>query len=274
MSSTADRPLAGTPAASGPWWHIPPSLPDLQQGLSSAQVATLLEKWGPNRFVETPTPPMWLKFVGHFRDPLVLILLMASTLSALLGEFTNFFIINVIVLLSVTLDFAQEHRAQRAAEMLRQSIALSTRVLRDGREQEVPVTEIIPGDLVLLKVGDRVPADGLVIEARDCFVNQSVLTGESGPSEKRSEVPVAACDIQSTTHAMFMGSSVLSGSATLVIVRTGTGTEMGSIAGHLGQPAALTAFDTGTRRFNALIMRLTMLMVLVVLLMSLLSHKP
>ena len=275
MTRSSERNRTGTPAAAGdPWWQTPPAPPDLQQGLSSAQVATLLEQWGPNRFVETRTLPVWLQFLGHFRNPLVLILLVASTLSALLGEFTNFFIINVIVLLSVTLDFAQEHRAQRAAEMLRQSIALSTRVLRDGREQPIPLTEIVPGDLVLLKAGDLVPADGIVIEARDCFVNQSVLTGESGPSEKRTQVPADTPDIQSATHAMFMGSSVLSGSAKMLFVHTGAATEMGSIAGHLGQPATLTAFDIGTRRFNVLIMRLTMLMVLIVLLMSLLSHKP
>ena len=275
MIRSIDRTRTGTPAAAADlWWQTPPALPNLQQGLSSAQAATLLEQWGPNRFVKTRTPAVWLQFLGHFRNPLVLILLVASTLSALLGEFTNFFIINVIVLLSVTLDFAQEHRAQRAAEMLRQSIALSTRVLRDGREQSIQLTELVPGDLVLLKAGDLVPADGIVIEARDCFVNQSVLTGESGPSEKRVEVPADACDIQSATHAMFMGSSVLSGSAKLLVVRTGAATEMGGIAGHLGQPATLTAFDIGTRRFNALIMRLTMLMVLIVLLMSLLSHKP
>jgi len=275
MNRTSDRTRTGTPAeASDLWWLAPLHLPNMQRGLSSTQVATLLDQWGPNRFVETRTPPIWLHLLSHFRNPLVLILLVASTLSALLGEFANFFIINVIVLLSVTLDFVQEHRAGRAAEMLRQSIALSTRVLRDGREQPVLVSEIVPGDLVLLKAGDLVPADGIVIEARDCFVNQSLLTGESGPSEKRPQVPADACDLQSATHAMFMGSSVLSGSAKLVIVRTGAGTEMGGIAGHLGQPATLTAFDIGTRRFNVLIMRLTMLMVLIVLLMSLLSHKP
>ena len=275
MSRNSDRTRTGTPAAaSGLWWQKPPQSPDQTQGLRSAQAATLLEQWGPNRFVETRTLPVWAQFLSHFRNPLVLILLVASTLSALLGEFTNFFIINVIVLLSVTLDFAQEHRAQHAAEMLRQSIALSTRVLRDGREKSIPLNEVVPGDLVLLKAGDLVPADGLVIEASDCFVNQSLLTGESGPSEKRSEIAIDACDIQSATHAMFIGSSVLSGSAKLLIVRTGAATEMGGIAGHLGQPATLTAFDIGTRRFNVLIMRLTMLMVLVVLLISLLSHKP
>lgn len=152
MIRSSDRTQTSRPAAACDlWWQTPPTPPDVQQGLSSGQAATLLEQWGPNRFVETPTLPVWLQFMGHFRNPLVLILLVASTLSALLGEFTNFFIINVIVLLSVILDFAQEHRAQRAAEMLRQSIALTTRVLRDGREQSIPLTELVPGDLVLLK---------------------------------------------------------------------------------------------------------------------------
>jgi len=218
--------------------------------------------------------PLALQYLAHFKNPLVLILLLASALSALLGELTNFFIIAVIVLASVTLDFFQEYRAHHAAEKLRQSIAVRTRVLRDGSEISLPLVEIVPGDVVLLKAGDLVPADGLVLEARDCFVNQSLLTGESYPVEKHVAVPSGGKDLQAATNAVFMGSSVISGSARVYIMRTGSSTEMGSIAEIITKPDALTSFDIGARRFNGLILRLTMLMVLFVLMVNLFSHKP
>ena len=262
------------PASTSPWWLLPSPVGNESTGLTSAQANARTEQYGPNRFMERRELPPWLQYLAHFRNPLVLILLLASTLSALLGELTNFFIIAVIVLASVTLDFFQEHRARNAAEKLRQSIALRARVLRDGREQELPVTDIVPGEIVLLKAGDLVPADGLVIEARDCFVNQSLLTGESYPVEKATAVPVDGTDLQAATNAVFMGSSVVSGIARVRIMRTGSATEMGAIAERIAEPDEQTSFDTGTRRFNALILRLTMLMVLFVLMVNLLSHKP
>ncbi len=262
-----------TPQSSTPWW-LSPSPSTGEHGLKSPQVSARLEQFGPNRFIEKRELPLWLQYLAHFRNPLVLILLLASAVSALLGELTNFFIIAVIVLASVTLDFFQEHRARGAAEKLRQSIALRARVLRDGSEQSLPVAEIVPGDIVLLKAGDLVPADGLVIEARDCFVNQSLLTGESYPVEKHAAIPTNGTDLQAATNAVFMGSSVISGSARVRIMLTGSSTEMGSIAAHIEGPEELSSFDIGTRRFNALILRLTMLMVLFVLMVNLLSLKP
>ena len=260
--------------AAAPWWLS--ALPDGASagGLSSAQVSARAEQFGPNRFIERRDMPLALQYLAHFKNPLVLILLLASALSALLGELTNFFIIAVIVLASVTLDFFQEYRAHHAAEKLRQSIAVRTRVLRDGSEISLPLVEIVPGDVVLLKAGDLVPADGLVLEARDCFVNQSLLTGESYPVEKHVTVPSGGKDLQAATNAVFMGSSVISGSARVYIMRTGSSTEMGSIAEIITKPDALTSFDIGARRFNGLILRLTMLMVLFVLMVNLFSHKP
>jgi Mg2+-importing ATPase len=127
---------------------------------------------------------------------------------------------------------------------------------------------------VQLKAGDLVPADGFVVEARDCFVNQSSLTGESYPVEKRVGMPVViGADIQEATHAVFMGSSVLSGSASISIVKTGRSTIMGQIAVSMTAAEAPTSFEVGARRFNMMIMRLTMWMVLFVLMVNLLAHK-
>ncbi len=268
------RTPTGRAQESASWWLSAPPAGEATAGLTSAQASARAAQYGKNRFIERREAPAWLQYLAHFKNPLVLILLLASTLSALLGELANFFIIAVIVLASVTLDFFQEHRARNAAEKLRQSIALRTRVLRDGREQDLPVSDVVPGDIALLKAGDLVPADALVIEARDCFVNQSLLTGESYPVEKGTAVPADGHDLQAATNAVFMGSSVVSGSARILIMRTGSSTEMGAIAERIAEPDELTSFDTGTRRFNALILRLTMLMVLFVLLVNLLSHKP
>ncbi len=262
------------------WWAEPPPpglrATDPLQGLTDAQVRTRTEQFGPNAFTDRPQAPAWLQYLGHFRNPLVLILLLASGLSVLLGEFADFLIILTIVLLSVTLDFFQEHRAQKAADSLRQSLALRATVVRDGREQRIDVSELVPGDVVLLKAGDLVPADAVVLEARDCFVNQSLLTGESYPVEKHRAPPQdtgAGADLQSATHAMFMGSSVLSGSARVLVARTGAATEVGHIAERIGVTEKLTSFDLGARRFSGLILRMTVLMVMFVLLVNLMSHK-
>ena len=172
------------------------------QGLSAQEAAERLTRHGPNRFGQTAALPLWRQYLQHFRNPLVLILLAASGVSALTGEATNFFIISTIVLLSVTLDFWQEQRASRVVERLRQSVAVRSAVLRDGQTQQCPVSALVPGDVVLLSAGDLVPADGRVIEARDFFVNQAVLTGESYPVEKHALPPVTVAACNSCTLAV------------------------------------------------------------------------
>ena len=261
------------------WWKDPARLapwrqPQAQQGLTAAQAARKLQEVGPNRFGQSPAVPGWRLYLRHFRNPLVLTLLLASAVSAATGEGTNFFIIACIVLLSVSLDFWQEMRAGQVVERLRRSVAVRASVLREGRWEEHPVADLVPGDVVQLSAGDLVPADALVLQARDFFVNQSVLTGESWPVEKRVGMPQPLHDLQDATHAVFMGSSVVSGMAKVVLVQTGAGTAMGEVASSLGQQPEPTSFETGMRRFGMLILRLTFLLVLFVLLVNGLMGRP
>jgi Mg2+-importing ATPase len=216
-----------------------------------------------------------LQFLAHFRNPLVLVLLAASGLSALTGDATGAFIIGLIVLLSVTLDFVQEYRAGRAAEQLAAQVAVTATVLRDGKTGEVPVKELVPGDVVLLSAGDLTPADAHLLEAKDFFVNQAQLTGEAYPVEKRAD-PSAKSDswAPEADHAVFMGSSVVSGSARILIGRTGSRTALGQIADSLALSPPPTAFERGTRHFSMLIMRLTFLLVLFTLLVNVAFHRP
>lgn len=218
---------------------------------------------------------MWLQFLARFKNPLVLLLLVASAISAMTGEMTNFFIIFVMVTFSVTLDFVQEHRAGKAAASLRQSVSLRASVIRDGQRLDVAVAEVVPGDIVVLSAGDMIPADGLVLESNDFFVKQALLTGEPYPVEKRpGELAATATDIQDAANAVFMGTTVISGSAQVRVVNTGAATAIGAIADTLTRKPPPTSFEIGTHRFGMLIMRLTILLVLFVLLVNAFMHKP
>ncbi|OAH96183.1 magnesium-translocating P-type ATPase [Methylomonas methanica] len=180
-----------------------------------------------------------------------------------------------MVLLSVTLDFVQEHRAGKAAESLRHSVSVKARVIRDGKAIDVPVADVVPGDVALLSAGDMVPADGLLMDACDLFVKQALLTGEAYPIEKHpGELPADATDLQDASNAVFMGTTVISGSATMRVIKTGTGTAIGAIADSLTSKPPATAFEVGTHRFGLLIMRLTVLLVLFVLLVNAYLGKP
>jgi Mg2+-importing ATPase len=263
-----------------PWWLD--TLPEnaagkaaMEAGLSGAQAKAGLARYGLNLFREHAEKTLLVQYLLRFKNPLVIILLVASAVSAFTGEITNFIIISCIVLMSVTLDFVQEYRASAAAEKLKLSVALRATVLRDGQPQQVAVSKISPGDIVLLEAGDMVPADGRVLEAHDLFVKQALLTGESYPVEKKPGVlSAASSEMQEATNSVFMGTTVISGSARMLVVRTGTATAIGEIADSISCPAAPTSFELGTRRFGMLIMRLTILMVLFVLLVNTFFHKP
>lgn len=264
-----------TDANSPPWWLAPDAATLAASGLSSSEAQALLVQHGPNVFRERQQKSLLRQYISRFKNPLVLILLVASAVSALTGEATNFVIISTIILLSVTLDFVQEYRANAAADKLRQSVSVRATVVRDGVSRDIPVSELVPGDVALLSAGDLIPADSLVLEARDLFVKQSLLTGETYPVEKRPGRPAkTGNDIQEASNAVFMGTSVISGSARILVVRTGTATAIGEIADSVSRQAEPTSFEIGTKRFGMLIMRLTILMVMFVLLVNAFFHKP
>ena len=253
----------------------------MSNGLTSVQAAQRLLQFGANRLAPATQRSVVLQFLAHFINPLVLVLLVAAGISALTGDLTGALIIGLIVLMSVTLDFVQAYRAGRAAERLALKVAVTASVLRDGQRRDLPVTELVTGDVVLLSAGNLVPADARVLQANDFFVNQAQLTGEPFPVEKKAATPTStgATATDSLAWALdgddcvFMGSSVVSGSARVLIGRTGGGTALGQIATSLAEQAPPTAFEIGTRRFGMLIMRLTLLLVLFTLLVNVAFHR-
>ncbi|HTT08014.1 MAG TPA: magnesium-translocating P-type ATPase [Gammaproteobacteria bacterium] len=244
-------------------------------GLSQEEARRRTVRFGPNTLRIRGKRALIVQYLAHFRNPLVLILLAASVVSALTGEIIGFAIIWAIVLMSVTLDFYQEYRAGRAAERLQQAVAVRAMVMRDGHPREVPMTELVPGDVVLLAAGYLMPADCRLLEAKDFFVNQALLTGESYPVEKHArELSVPVEDLSGAGNAVFMGTSVVSGMARAMVCRTGADTAVSRIANVLEAKAPPTEFELGTQSFGMLIMRLTVLLVLFVLLVNTLFHRP
>jgi Mg2+-importing ATPase len=244
-------------------------------GLSGDDAAARRAIHGDNLLAVRRRRAVLLDYLARFRNPLVLLLLCASVVSAALGDLPSFVVIAVLVLASVTLDFVQERRAGHAAEGLRASVALRTSVLRNGQAVRLPAAELVPGDVVELAAGDLVPADGRILEARDFFVRQALLTGESFPVEKHArDLSGAEKDIVAAENAAFMGSSVLSGSARLLVCRTGQATYLGGIAESLRVAPPPTAFELGTRAFGHLILQMTFLLVLFVVLVNSAAHRP
>jgi Mg2+-importing ATPase len=235
-------------------------------GLTTEEVTERLETYGPNEVTQKARGSILIGFLSHFKSPLILILILAAIVSGILGELVNAIIIFSIVLVSVILDFSQEYRAERAAEALRRRVATMTTTLRNGTKQDIDISELVPGDVIALSAGDIVPADARIINARDFFVDQSALTGESFPAEKISESLMDAntTDAGRWNNYLFMGTSVTNGAATAVIVKTGGLTQYGEIVRKSIERKPETEFERGLRRFGSLIMQVTFALVIFV----------
>lgn len=245
------------------------------EGLSSAESQRRLTQYGANE----PTHPARFAALSQFlvflANPLVIILLVASLISAMLGERLNAVIIATMVLLSVIINFLQTYRSQQAAERLRTTVALTCTVRRDGVWQEIPRTAVVPGDIIRLTAGDLVPADARLIDARDVHVQQAALTGESLPVEKEAlDDTSVSRSLAESPHMVLLGTSVVSGLATAVVIATGRATAFGDISARLAARPPETAFDRGLRQFSILIMRTVIVLVLFVLTVNLaLKHN-
>jgi Mg2+-importing ATPase len=243
-------------------------------GLTSGEAKERLSQYGPNDPAPVRRGAIALELLFLFLNPLVIILLFAAVVSAILGQTVDAGIIFVMVLLGVTINFAQTYRSQHAIEKLRQNVTPTATVLRDGQWQEISRHEIVPGDVVRLCAGDLVPADGRFLEARDLFVQQAALTGESMPVEK--EARPGASDSEARPdfpNFVFLGTSVVSGTATVEILKTGSRTAFGGIAEKLVQRPEETEFERGLRHFGLLIMRAVFFLVLFILAVRISLHK-
>ncbi|WP_243372210.1 magnesium-translocating P-type ATPase [Geotalea sp. SG265] len=265
--------------AESPFWQLPltavlENLSASPEGLSDKEAAARLTRFGPNVIHTERKRALLLQFLTKFRNPLVIILITASAFSAFTGDVASFLIISTIIIISVTLDFVQEYRAGQAAEHLRESVAVRCQVLRKGQLRQILLAELVPGDAVLLAAGDLVPCDGRVLEAKDFFVNQALLTGEPFPVEKSPGEFPEENDVLAAGNTVLLGTSVISGTAKVLMCRTGQNTELGAIADTLLAKAPPTAFEKGTHSFGLLIMRMTVLLVLFVLLVNAFFHRP
>ncbi|WP_367614771.1 P-type ATPase [Plastoroseomonas arctica] len=244
-------------------------------GLSAAEARLRLQHCGPNDTGTEKRAPAWLQFLRRFSNPLIIILLVASGLSALTGDIASFVIITMIVVASMGLDFVQEMRAQNAVDVLRRSVAVQALVRRDGMAVSVAMAALMPGDVVELIAGDLVPADARLLDSRDLFINQALLTGEPYPAAKQAGDQAADTDTPAgASNCVFAGTSVISGKATILLCRTGADTALGALVKSLAEKPPATAFATGIHRFSMLILRFTMFMVLFVLVVNIALERP
>jgi Mg2+-importing ATPase len=264
---------------SEPFWSLPAgdvlrSLATGPQGLGSAEAKARLARTGPNRLqAERRTTPLGL-LARQFASPMVLMLAFAAVLSIALRSAHDAVIILIILLASGLLGFWQEWGAADAMRKLLSLVAVRTTVLREGREQEVPLEEVVPGDIVLLSAGALVPADALILESKDLFVDEAALTGESAPAEKQPGTAPADAPLARRTPALFLGTHVVSGTARAVVVRTGRDTELGQVSSRLAVRPPEPAFERGIQHFGYLLMRVTVLLVLGVFAVNVFFHRP
>ena len=236
-----------------------------QLGLTSEEARSRLQTYGYNQLPQRKRRTVVTEFLYHLRNPLVIILLFAGLISGLIGSGTDAIIIFSIVLLSIVLDIYQESKAEKSAEMLKKRVVTTATVFRDGAKKEVQLSEVVPGDIVYLSAGDIVPADSRLINLKDLYVDQSGLTGESFPVEKATATTaVRSATITEANNCVFLGTSVVSGTATAVAVRTGGSTEYGKIAKELVGRVPETEFERGLRRFGFLIMQVALVLVIFV----------
>jgi Mg2+-importing ATPase len=230
-------------------------------GLSFREVKQLRLQYGLNILQDDANRnKALLAFLARFKNPLVIILLLAASLSLFFGDKTSFFIITAIVLLSVGLDFLNTYRSQQAADALKNKVRVRAHVIREKKEHLVAVSDLVPGDIVLLSAGKVVPADGIMIDGA-IYTNEAALTGESFPQEKR------------LNGVLFMGSGVVSGSGMMRITETGKKTKFATIAKALQSARRATEFQREIKDFSVLIIKITFVLVLFVFLVNVLFHR-
>jgi len=243
-------------------------------GLTSAEARRRMRIYGPNLLKQSRRTDTLTLLAAQFKSPLILILIVAVGLSFFFNESIDASIIIAIILLSSLLGFWQEKRAANAVKALLSIVKMDVTVLRNGVETTVPHEEVVPGDICVLSAGDIIPADGVIVDCRDLFVDEAALTGESFPAEKEAGIIAAETPLMRRTNSLFMGTHVISGSARLLITSTGALTEFGKVSEGLSAAPPETDFEHGVRRFGYLLTKVTLVLVLVIFGITVFLDRP
>src|SRR5208282_6011603 len=240
-------------------WSTSPS------GLSETEAAARLEQYGPNEVAQEKQHGWWQRLWAAVRNPLVILLAVLVIITfATAGDPSDYiggFVMLAMIVLAVLLRLIQETKADNAAAKLKAMIKVTATALRDGQPKEIPLKELVPGDVVILSAGDMIPGDVRLLSAKDLFVIQATLTGESLPVEK-SDARDSRPNLSVIEHSnlCFLGTSVESGSATAVVAATGAQTYFGKMASSLAGQQVETAFDKGVKKFTWLMIRFMLIM--------------
>ncbi|MGQ9646402.1 MAG: magnesium-translocating P-type ATPase [Thermodesulfobacteriota bacterium] len=261
------------------FWDIPVSLL-LQQlqtspkGLPSDEARQRLNRYGSNLLKPKRKTNNLTLLLSQFKSPIILILLFAAGLSFFLHDSVDALIILVIILISGLLGFWQERGAVNAVEKLLAIVQIKATALRNGAPEEIPVEEIVPGDIIILNAGDVIPGDCLLLDSKDLFVDEATLTGEAYPVEKAVGVLPPDTPLSKRTNSLFMGTHVVSGSAKALVIHTGMETEFGKVSERLKLRPPETEFERGVRRFGYLLMEVTFVLVIAIFAINAYVKRP
>lgn len=250
------------------------SLQASDKGLSKDDAERRLSSYGANRLKPQKSSTAFTLFIAQFKSPIILILLFATGLSIFLHNLVDASIILIIVIISGLLGFWQEYSASNAVAKLLAIVQITTKVLRNGKQEDIHIEEIVPGDIVLLSAGDIVPGDCLIIEGTDLFVDEAMLTGETFPVEKSISVLPADTALAQRINTIWMGTHVVSGTAKAVVVFTAQNTEFGKVSERLKLKPLETEFERGIRRFGFFLGEVTLILVVIIFAINVYLHRP
>ena len=261
------------------FWTLSPeqallNLGSCAQGLPEKTAQERLKQYGPNSLKGSTKTSSLMLFLMQFKSPVTLLLILAAALSYALHDQTDASIILLIVLVSGLLGWWQEKGAASAVDQLMKMVQIKCRVLRNEQEKEIHIEDVVPGDVILLSAGDMIPADSLLLESKELFVDEAAFTGETYPVEKNSGVLPADTPLAKRSNTLFMGAHVISGRAKALVIKTAMQTEFGKISDTLRLKAPETDFERGVRRFGYMLMEITMVLVVIIFAVNVLLHKP
>ena len=245
-----------------------------ESGLSGAEAGTRLNQYGLNTLKARSHSSPFILFLLQFKSPLTLLLVAAASLSAGLGDFTDASVILFIILVSSVLGFWQEKGAAHALTELLKMVQTKCCIVRGGKEYDLPVEQVVPGDIIVLAAGDIIPADSLLLESKELFIDEAAFTGETFPVEKKCGVVPTNAPLAKRYNSLFMGSHVISGRAKALVIKTGKKTEFGKISERLRTKIPETDFEQGIRHFGYMLMEITLTLVIIIFAINILLHKP